>query len=40
MLLEFLRNIKFKRENERPLVLLMCFCLHFVAIYGEILQFI
>ena len=29
MHLEFLKNIKFKVEHERPLVSLMCYCLHF-----------
>ena len=29
MHLNFLKNIKFKVENERPLVLLTCYCLHF-----------
>ena len=29
MHLEFLKNITVKVENERPLVLLTCYCLHF-----------
>ena len=38
MHLEFLENIKFNGENERPLVLLTCFCLHFCSVYSETLS--
>ena len=39
MHLKVLKNIKFKGENERPLVSLTCYCFHLCSIHNEILQY-
>ena len=40
MHLEFLKNIKSNWENERPLVSLICFCLHFNSILRVYLNYV